>query len=258
MSTRPDRIDPEIANEYRLEEKIVVVDARPRREIDLSGERIPGSVPIDPGSGANIDEALLALPVEKLIVACCDEPGLAASARIARRARELGRGDASVMEGGFAAWKAAELPLERSPAPVGVPSLESLSLDALRALCRLSFWLGLLPHRARAWGETRASMMTYLADLPRATIDRYVEFLRNPLGIRVPEDHEARVSNLPASIRARAEDLFGPLAPGEGRVDPLARLVTPDESTLLLRWLTWTGGIPRRSAWWAEPGMVPV
>jgi rhodanese-related sulfurtransferase len=260
MSTRPDRIDPEIANEYLLEEKVVLVDARPRREIELSGERIAGSVPIDPGSGSQIDEALLALPVEKLIVAYCDEPGQAASARIARRARELGRGDASLMQGGFAAWKAAGLPTESIGSQVGVTLLESLSPAALDELCRLAFWLGLVPHRSRDWDETRGSMMAFLADLPRGVIERFVEFTRSPLRVGAPDDHEARVANLPEWVKARAQDLFGSVPPGEGRTAQLAQLIRPDESRLLILWLTWTGEIPRRNAWWVEtePGMVPV
>jgi rhodanese-related sulfurtransferase/SHS2 domain-containing protein len=112
VTTRPDRIEPEVLQEYLEAGQAHVVDARPEPERLRSDEQIPQALPIDPGSGARMDRALLALPREKLLVAYCDEPGHAASAQVARRARELGRGDASVLEGGLRAWKAAGLPTE--------------------------------------------------------------------------------------------------------------------------------------------------
>jgi Raf kinase inhibitor-like YbhB/YbcL family protein len=90
-------------------------------------------VHIDPGSGTDIDEALGKLPRERLIIAYCDEPNQAASAQIARRARELGLGDASVLDGGLRAWREADLPTVESreappPAPATALRLHSAAL----------------------------------------------------------------------------------------------------------------------------------
>lgn len=114
MSTRPDSIDPEITYLFWAENRAVLVDARPTRDLvrDRIDERIPGSVHIDPGRGAEMDAALQALPRERLVIAYCDEPAHAASAQIARRVRELGLGDGSVLSGGFRAWKEAGYPVE--------------------------------------------------------------------------------------------------------------------------------------------------
>jgi Raf kinase inhibitor-like YbhB/YbcL family protein len=112
MSSRPDRIDVETAHEYLVEGRAQFVDARPAAVYARSGDRVPGAVHIDPGSGADIDEALKALPRERLIVVYCDEPNQAASAQVARLAREMGVGDASVLEGGFRAWLAEDMPIE--------------------------------------------------------------------------------------------------------------------------------------------------
>lgn len=110
MSVRPETIDVEAAHEYLTENRAQFVDARPRREFEHAPEVIPGAMHIDPGGGVNIDEALRRLPREKLLIAYCDEPNQAASAQVARRARSLGQGDASVLAGGFAAWKDAGKP----------------------------------------------------------------------------------------------------------------------------------------------------
>ena len=88
---------------------------------------------VDPDEGMATDEALRSLPRELMIVAFCDEPHQAASMMVARRARELGRGDASVLDGGLSAWRDAGLPTIPVPpggrqplfpemAPPGVPS----------------------------------------------------------------------------------------------------------------------------------------
>jgi Raf kinase inhibitor-like YbhB/YbcL family protein len=115
MSSRPDSIDLETAGEYLTEGRAQFIDARPRDEYQRSGRTIPDAVHIDPGSGAEVDERLSQLPRERLIIAYCDEPNQAASAQIARRARELTLGDASVLEGGFRAWCAAGLPTVENP-----------------------------------------------------------------------------------------------------------------------------------------------
>jgi rhodanese-related sulfurtransferase len=115
MTSRPDRIDPAIAYEFLLEGRAVVVDARPHRDYEVAKRRIPAARRVEPGSGAAMDEALFELPRERLVIVYCDEPDEAASAQVARRVRELGLGDASVLRGGFLAWREAGLPTEPVP-----------------------------------------------------------------------------------------------------------------------------------------------
>jgi Raf kinase inhibitor-like YbhB/YbcL family protein len=137
MSTRPDSIDAETAHEYFVEARAQFIDARPADEYRRAAEQIPEAVHIDPGSGVAIDEALRRLPRERLFVVYCDEPNHAASAQIARRARELGLGDASVLEGGFRAWMGAGHPTARTaegvrgagPKPRGTPVAPSSGMS---------------------------------------------------------------------------------------------------------------------------------
>ncbi|HSS38810.1 MAG TPA: rhodanese-like domain-containing protein [Polyangia bacterium] len=116
LMARPDPISVEIAAELYAEGRVQFVDARPFSDYVQSMERIPESVRVAPGEGTPIDEALRSLPRQRLIVAYCDEPDHAASAAIAGRARELGLGNASFLEGGFQAWKQSGLTTESIPA----------------------------------------------------------------------------------------------------------------------------------------------
>lgn len=114
MSSRPERIDVEVAREYLQEGRALPIDARNGRSYEASEFALPGAVHVDSGTaGASIDEALSALPRELLWIVYCDEPAQAASAKVARRARELGLNDASVLEGGWDAWLDAGAPTER-------------------------------------------------------------------------------------------------------------------------------------------------
>lgn len=115
MSTRPERIDVEIAHQYFSEGRALFIDARPKAKYEQSQAQIPGAVHISPGEGAEVATALRALPNEVLLIAYCDEPDQAASAQIARLARQVGLGDVSILNGGFDAWKEADLPLEPRP-----------------------------------------------------------------------------------------------------------------------------------------------
>jgi rhodanese-related sulfurtransferase len=117
MSSRPDVIDPVVVQEYLDGARALLLDARPPEDYQRSREAIAGAVRVDPGSGAELVDRLSLLPREKLFVAYCDEPGHAASAQVARRVRELGIGDASVLNGGLRAWKDAGLPVEVTLAP---------------------------------------------------------------------------------------------------------------------------------------------
>jgi rhodanese-related sulfurtransferase len=125
MTARPDTIDCEVAAEYLQEGRAQFVDARPLAEFDYSPLMIPGAIHVHPGSGTAMDDALLTLARGRLTIVYCNEPAHAASAQVARRVRELGLGDASVLEGGFRAWCDADLPtvanLEATRAPEPPP-----------------------------------------------------------------------------------------------------------------------------------------
>jgi rhodanese-related sulfurtransferase len=100
------------------------IDARPSTEYEASGLRIPGAQQVGAGSGVDIFEALKAAPDELTIIIYCDEPEQAASAMIARRVRELGLGEAYHLSGGFRAWQAAGLPVERIPDLASAPEAQ--------------------------------------------------------------------------------------------------------------------------------------
>jgi rhodanese-related sulfurtransferase len=91
------------------------IDARPSTAYEASGLRIPGAQQVGAGSGVDILEALKAAPEGQTLIVYCDEPDQAASALIARRARELGLCDARFLAGGFSAWRERGLPTERIP-----------------------------------------------------------------------------------------------------------------------------------------------
>lgn len=119
MSHRPDRMDAETLRELLAENRAILVDARPNLDYERATEQIPSARHVDPGGGSVIDHLLFSLPREKTLVVYCDQPEQAASAAVARRARELGIGDASILDGGFAAWKAAGYATERRPMASG-------------------------------------------------------------------------------------------------------------------------------------------
>src|SRR6185436_15426107 len=93
-------------------------------EYEASGLRIPGARQISADSGVDIFEALKAAPDELTIVVYCDEPDQAASALIAKRARELGLGEAFFIAGGFSAWRERGLPVERVPDLASAPEAQ--------------------------------------------------------------------------------------------------------------------------------------
>jgi rhodanese-related sulfurtransferase len=113
-SGNPTEITPERAATL-LGPRATFIDARPSTEYEASGLRIPGARQVGAGSGVDILEALKAAPDELVIIVYCDGPEQAASALIARRARELGLGEAYHLAGGFRAWRDRGLPVERVP-----------------------------------------------------------------------------------------------------------------------------------------------
>lgn len=115
MSTHPESIDAELVRDLMTRHRVVVLDARPHDDYLAARHQLVGAIRIVPGSGSQIDEVLRSIPNEKVVVAYCDEPHHAASAQIARRARELGLGDAVFLAGGFEGWKRRGYPVEKTP-----------------------------------------------------------------------------------------------------------------------------------------------
>jgi rhodanese-related sulfurtransferase len=237
MSTRPDSIDVEVASEYLAEKKAILVDSRSEQAVNRSGVKLPGAIHIPPGHGAAIDQALSSLPRELLLVCYGDgdAPDDATAAVLARRARELGVGDASVLEGGVRAWQAAALPVEAVRVRHIEGELASLSLESLRKLCVISWALGIVSNGIHEWDDSREGLRRYALMIPISVVDRFKCFLEVESSISVPDDHPTRMANIPVEVRARA------------------RLMTEEVSELILRWLTWTQLIPRHQAWWYTP-----
>lgn len=250
---RPIPIHPEVASEYLIEGRAIFLDARPREERERAGDRIPGAVDID-GSGAELDGQLAQLPRERVLIAYCDAPAQAESSAVARRLRELGHGDGFYVDGGFTAWKEAELPTERRWTADGaaVAGLAGVSTEELAKLCRLAYWLGVTEGAYGDWGEERAELTAYLTELPGPVLQRFRRFLDAEPAIGVPDDHLLRLQNLPEVVRQVALRLARG-ARGHVPLEALAGTFPADDSALLLRWFTWTEEIPRRAAWWHTP-----
>jgi len=91
---------------------LVIVDVRETSVYEKSTVQAKGAVR---ASAAAIVEAASALAHEQGIVLYCDLPDEAASAEAARRLMAEGYTRVAILTGGFAAWEAASLPLERTP-----------------------------------------------------------------------------------------------------------------------------------------------
>jgi hypothetical protein len=177
---------------------------------------------------------------------------------LARRARQLGLGDASVLEGGMQAWKDAGLPvasvMRRAPTE---RLLQTFSIRDLERLWLPAFWNGAVDERPRK-GEERATMERVLGGVPRELVERYCEFLKVECFLKVPDEHLKRVANLPPAVHERASMFFGRAVALLGDEPVLASLLSDADSELLLRWYTWTGQIPRRMAWWLVEPLAPL
>ena len=123
MSLDPAELSPERAHALLAERRATFIDARPSTQYEESGIRIPGALQVGAGSGVDILEALKALPRDTTVIVYCDDPDQASSSLIARRVGELGLGEAFHLEGGFRAWLARHLPVERvlAVAPAAQP-----------------------------------------------------------------------------------------------------------------------------------------
>lgn len=252
MASRPDRIDVEVASEYLFEGRGIAIDSRPEPD----EEEIPESRRVVPDSGAATDAALLCLPREFLFIVYCDTPEEAASARVARRARELGLGDASALEGGFSAWKAAEMPIT---VPGPSPSfLDSVSLEHLERMSRLVHWLGLAEDFQPAMRLPRKELQRRFLTVPAATLLQLAEFLREEPNLDAPATHLARVANVAAEVRERVENMGWRRLGHRPTNAELARMLDQIDSLLLIKWLGWVGKLPERAAWWAKVRTLPT
>jgi rhodanese-related sulfurtransferase len=91
---------------------LVIVDVREPSGYAGSTVQAKGAIRT---SAADVVETCAALAHEQGIVLYCDLPSETASAQAARRLVAAGYTRVAVLKGGFAAWEAASLPLERTP-----------------------------------------------------------------------------------------------------------------------------------------------
>jgi serine protease Do len=91
---------------------LVIMDVRDASAYEHSTVQAKGAIR---ANAADVVETVSALAREQGIVLYCDLPGEAASAEAARRLMAVGYTRVAVLAGGFAAWEAASLPLERTP-----------------------------------------------------------------------------------------------------------------------------------------------
>ena len=91
---------------------LVIVDVREPPAYEKSSVQAKGAIR---ASAADILQVTSALAHEQGLVLYCNLPGEVASAEAARRLMAEGYARVAVLTGGFAAWEAASLPLERTP-----------------------------------------------------------------------------------------------------------------------------------------------
>jgi rhodanese-related sulfurtransferase len=108
---------------------LVVVDVREASAYDKSTVQAKGAIR---ASTADIAGSVSALAREQGMVLYCDLPDEAASADAARRLMAKGYTRVAILTGGFAAWEAAGLPLERTPHARGRAKTVQSALPAPR------------------------------------------------------------------------------------------------------------------------------
>ncbi len=106
---------------------LVVVDVREASAYEKSTVQAKGAIR---ASAADVAEAVSALAREQGMVLYCDLPDEAVSAEAARRLMAEGYTRIAVLTGGFAAWEAAGLPLERTPHARGLATAVQSALPA--------------------------------------------------------------------------------------------------------------------------------
>lgn len=107
-------IEASAARDFVTEhEDAVILDVRTPFEYEMS--HITGSVNVDV-QDASFDDKLSALdPNKKYIVHCAKNPSGGRSSRALESMQKLGFKHLYSLEGGFVAWKDAELPLTETP-----------------------------------------------------------------------------------------------------------------------------------------------
>lgn len=108
---------------------LVIVDVREASTHASSPVQAKGAVR---ASVADVVETASTLAREQGIILYCDLPGEEASTEAARRLMAAGYTRVAVLAGGFAAWEAASLPLERTPHARGLAESARRALPASR------------------------------------------------------------------------------------------------------------------------------
>jgi len=109
---------------------LVIVDVRGPSTYEKSSVQAKGAVR---ARAMDVAQVVSMCAREQGIVVYCDSPGEADSAEAARRLMENGFTRVVVLTGGFAAWEAASLPLERTPHARGMTNGTPAALPSPRA-----------------------------------------------------------------------------------------------------------------------------
>lgn len=121
---------PDLARALAQRANLVLVDVRDAPAYEHSTVQAKGAIRT---RAEDVVEALSALAHAQGIVLYCDLPGEAASVDAAKRLTAAGYARVAVLAGGFAAWEAASLPLERTPHARGLATDARPALPAPRA-----------------------------------------------------------------------------------------------------------------------------
>lgn len=121
---------PDLVRALAQRTDLVIVDVRDAATYERSSVQAKGALR---ASAADVLEAASGLAREQGIVLYCDLPGEAASTEAARRLIAAGYARVAVLAGGFPAWEAASLPLERTPHARGLANGVQAALPAPRA-----------------------------------------------------------------------------------------------------------------------------
>jgi len=197
---------------------LVIVDVRPPASYAASTVQAKGALRAGPGE---ILQACAALSRDQGIILYCDSPDETASVQAAQLLMERGYTRVAVLTGGFAAWQASSLPLERTPhargaAAVALPLPDPGSSPALNVEIAVDLPVGV--KGAGPYFNARATLLRctglYLATPEPMTMDNKVRltiFLKGePLevGGRVTSVHPGTFGGKPQG----AEVTFDPLS----------------------------------------------
>jgi serine protease Do len=121
---------PDLVRALAQRTDLVIVDVREPSAYEESSVQAKGAIR---ASAADIVQSVSALAREQGIVLYCNLPGEAASAEAARLLMAEGYTRVAVLAGGFAAWEADSLPLERTPHAHGMANGARPALPVPRA-----------------------------------------------------------------------------------------------------------------------------